>query len=449
MISKAFKNFMSRRTIFAKVRNKIMNTYASYDLVEKTRAAFEAERKDSQEPHTVIYFHKVDDPYSALTIEFVEKIATSFDVLLQPVLVGEENPETIHEPNIYGDYCLRDVNIISDYYGVTFSSKSYPEKDLVNLANSILTAVDESDFISLAKKVSKALWAHDQKTLEELSIKHVASPDEVLKKLQLGNAIRDDKDYYFGSAFYYGKELYWGLDRINYLEERLDELGLRKYSMHESICVPNLKAPDTLKSEHKFNLYYYPSLNSPYTFVSVKGVQEIKDRYPINLITKPVLPMLMRKMTIPNSKVKYIISDAAREGLKKNNPIGKIYSPIGKPARKAYSIFPIINEAGKGFEYINELLQASFYDGINIGEDDYLKSTVEKLGLDWNIISKKLGNNDWKKVLDNNLKDMYSGKCWGVPSFKITDANDDNPFYVWGQDRMWLLKEEIYKRLNF
>jgi hypothetical protein len=130
---------------------------------------------------------------------------------------------------------------------VTFSSQAYPEKYLFHLANSILTAIDESDFIPLAKKVSKALWTHDQKTLEELSIKHMASPDEVLKKLQLGNAIRDDKDYYFGSAFYYGKELYWGLDRINYLEERLDELGLRKDSMHESICVPNLKAPDTLK----------------------------------------------------------------------------------------------------------------------------------------------------------------------------------------------------------
>ena len=61
---------------------------------------------------------------------------------------------------------------------------------------------------------------------------------------------------------------------------------------------------------------------------------------------------------------------------------------LNEPARKAYSIFPIIDEAGKGFEYINELLQASFYNGINIGEDDYLKSTIEKLGLDWNIISK-------------------------------------------------------------
>ena len=439
---------MSRRTIFAKVRNKVMNTYASYDLIKKARAAFEVERHESQEPHTVIYFHKVDDPYSALTVEYVEKIASTFDVLLKPVLVGEENPETVHEPTLYGDYCLRDVNRIADYYGVVFSSQTYPEKNLVNLANSILTAADELDFTSLAKKVSKALWSHDQKTLEELAIKHKASLDEVLKRLEQGNAIRDDKDYYFGSAFYYGKELYWGIDRINHLEERLDELGLRKDLMNESVCVPNLKAPNKLESEKKFNLYYYPSLNSPYTFVSVTGVQEIKDRYPINLITKPVLPMLMRKMTIPNFKAKYIISDAAREGLKKNNPIGKIYSPIGKPARKAYSLFPIIDEAGKGFEYINELLQASFYNGINIGEDDYLKCTVEKLGLDWNIISKKLGSNDWKKVLDNNLKDMYSGSCWGVPSFKITDANDENPFYVWGQDRMWLLKEEIYKRLN-
>ena len=55
MISKAFINFMSRRTIFAKVRNKVMNTYASYDLIKKGRAAFEVERQESQEPHTVIY----------------------------------------------------------------------------------------------------------------------------------------------------------------------------------------------------------------------------------------------------------------------------------------------------------------------------------------------------------------------------------------------------------
>ena len=97
---------------------------------------------------------------------------------------------------------------------------------------------------------------------------------------------------------------------------------------------------------------------------------------------------------------------------------------------------------------VDELLKASFYDGINIGEDEYLKSLVERLGLDWSIINKDLNTKKWKKVLDDNLKDMYAGNCWGVPSFKVTDEDGNNPFYVWGQDRMWLIKEEINKRLG-
>ena len=114
MILKALRNFISRRTIFAKARNKIMNTYANYDLVKKARIEFEADRQKLQEPHTIIYFHKVDDPYSALTIEYVDKIASAFDIVLKPILVGEENPETVHEPSLYSDYCLTDVNRIAD-----------------------------------------------------------------------------------------------------------------------------------------------------------------------------------------------------------------------------------------------------------------------------------------------------------------------------------------------
>mgnify|MGYP003312591977 FL=1 len=43
---------------------------------------------------------------------------------------------------------------------------------------------------------------------------------------------------------------------------------------------------------------------------------------------------------------------------------------------------------------------------------------------------------------------MYEGNCWGVPSFRITDENYENPFYQWGQDRLWLIEEEIKKRLD-
>ena len=103
---------------------------------------------------------------------------------------------------------------------------------------------------------------------------------------------------------------------------------------------------------------------------------------------------------------------------------------------------------GKGFEYIEALLTASFQDEINIGDDTYLEGLVSSLKLDWSEVKKHLNSKQWKKNLNHNLQEMYAGNCWGVPSFKLTDDDGGNPFYVWGQDRMWLIKEEIAKRCS-
>ena len=445
---KAFKNFMSRRTISSDIRNRTMNIFSSSTIFEETRTKVEALRLLEERPHEVLYFHKVDDPYSHLTIQCIDKFKSSYDVIFKPVLVGEENPETVHEPSLYNRYCLEDVKKIAPFYGTEFSADAYPSKELVDKANSILAAVDDASFGEIAKTISFAIWKGDHEVLNDLYLKYQATDDEVTAKLISGNKIRNEKGYYFGSAFYYEKELYWGVDRLQYLEERLTELGVKNNSNNESICPIKLKAPTKLTAEKKVNLYFYPSLNSPYTFVGSKRVKEMREDYPINLITKPVLPMLMRKMIIIGAKAKYIISDAAREGRKYGCEMKSIYSPIGKPARKAYSLFPIIDETGKGFDYIDALLKSSFQDGINIGEESYLENLVTQLGLDWLQIKKDLNTKHWKKILNDNLEDMYSGNCWGVPSFKVTDADDSNPFYVWGQDRIWLLKEEIADRLK-
>ena len=445
---KAFRNFMTRRTMSAKIRNQAMNTFSSYEIFQNIRKKTEATRQEEKRPHEILYFHKVDDPYSHLTIQCIEELKSSFDIVLKPILVGEENLDAVHEPSLYNIYCLRDVKRIAPFYNINFKADEYPAKDLVEKANSILTSVRAEDFGEIATQVSFALWEGDATALDELSSTYYATKSEVKNKLMQGNETRNAKGYYFGSAFYYEKELYWGIDRLPHLEERLAQLGAKNPQASDNICPIELKAPRCLESDKKVNLYYYPSLNSPYTFVSTKRVRQIREEYPVNLITKPVLPMLMRMMTIPNFKAKYIISDAAREGRKHGHEMKSIYSPIGKPARKSYSLFPVIDEAGKGFEYIEALLKASFQDGINIGDDAFLENLVIELDLDWSTIKKDLNTKHWKKVLNDNVEDMYSGNCWGVPSFKITDTDDSNPFYVWGQDRIWLLKEEITKRLS-
>ena len=445
---KAFKSYMSQRTIAAKIRNKFMNNASSYELFKSVRINAEIERQEENRLHEVLYFHKVDDPYSHLTIQFIEKLKSSYDISVKSILVGEEDPEAVHETSLYSNYCLEDVKRIAPFYDIAFPAKSNPSKEIIYKANSILSEVSENKFNEIAIKVSFALWSDDLETINNLYLAFPASETKVANKILSGNKLRNNKGYYFGSAFYYEKELYWGVDRLAYLEERLTELGLKKSLDVKPICSLRLKTPEILNSSKKVNLTYFPSLNSPYTHISTQRVQELANNPSVNLITKPVLPMLMRGMTIPSYKGKYIISDAAREGRKYNHEIKSIYSPIGSPARKAYSLFPSIDKAGKGFEYITELLNASFQDGINIGDDDYLQNLVCKLGLEWHEIKKTFKSHSWKKDLDNNLKEMYEGNCWGVPSFKITNEDGSDPFYAWGQDRMWLIKEEINKRLN-
>ena len=107
---------------------------------------------------------------------------------------------------------------------------------MIYKANSILSEVNENRFSEIAIKVSFALWSNDLETIDNLFFEFPASKAKVANKILLGNKLRDDKGYYFGSAFYYEKELYWGVDRLPYLEERLTELGLKKSKDVKPIC---------------------------------------------------------------------------------------------------------------------------------------------------------------------------------------------------------------------
>ncbi len=84
--------------------------------------------------------------------------------------------------------------------------------------------------------------------------------------------------------------------------------------------------------------------------------------------------------------------------------------------------------------------------GFLFGKETYLKKLVEDLGLDWKEAQSHLDTDNWKKLLENNRLVMYEGNSWGVPSFRLIDGQET--YTTWGQDRIWLIEEEIVKRLN-
>ena len=460
MIKNRLINFFSKKEITAPIRNKMMMNWSSEKNFYNQRKAKEKLRVKEGRPHTVFYFHSLSDPYAHLTIQVIKKLISNFNIVLEIFFISEPSENFTPEKTMYRKHCLKDSKEIAPFYGLIFEAKEFYLKENEKLAYKILdhfSDINQDDYIDLIFKVSSLLWDNNIAGLNAIISNLSDKERELLSKKIIDINIKGNKkiqslEYYFSASFHYEGENYWGIDRLGYLEERLVELGLKKNNSDKNIVKKLEKykfdSNQIIKKDNSLILEFFPSLNSPYTYISFKRVKRLIDSYPIKLLMKPVLPMLMRNMKIPTHKGKYILSDSAREGRKYGSIIKDIYSPIGSPANKAYSLFPIIDSYGLGFRYLEELTKASFFYGINIGNEEFLEKLSKDLGLPWDKIRVELNSDNWRSILEKNLKDMYSGNSWGVPSFKLTNFDNSNPYYQWGQDRLWLIENEIIDRLS-
>ena len=245
---KTLLKFFNRSTIAAPVRNRNMMGFADKQAFLDQRLKAEETRAKENRPHEVLYFHKVDDPYSYLTASYAGEISKRFNVEVTPILVGDDVSETVHEPSMYDVHCLNDAKRIGPYYDVHYHKDTYPDNKLVQQANSVLIKSDKKEFIRNALEIAKVIWGDKNEMSNELSNNEL-SDTEIQKALKEGNTVRDKVGYYFGSAFHYEGENYWGLDRLNHLEDRLIDLKLNKENFNDYIISPALTAPAEITSE--------------------------------------------------------------------------------------------------------------------------------------------------------------------------------------------------------
>ena len=435
-----------RNQIARYVMPRVLLNWSDPNIVIRKREEKEKIRKKEGRPHEVFYFHELLDPYSHITAQILNKFRLEYSVKIIPMLVNKPPIKTVHEPSLYRKYCLTDAIRIAPFYGVKSPGEKLPDDQIVLLAQRVLCSLTEEEFISHIDEINTFVWSGNEIALQDLINEKTVSEEVALAKIYENENKRDEVEAYMGSTFSYEGELYWGIDRLDHLELRLKALGLKKNLGANYISQRMKTNVSDNPNNSDIKLEFYPSLNSPYTSISLERIKHLQTNYPIEIITKPVLPMLMRNMTIPRYKAKYIFKDTAREAKKYDVPFGKVISPLGKPAERAYSLFPWIDKKGYGFEYISRLMISSFREAEDIGKETYLKKLVEDLGLDWKEAQSHLDTDNWKEVLENNRLVMYEGNSWGVPSFRLIDGQET--YTTWGQDRIWLIEEEIVKRLN-
>jgi 2-hydroxychromene-2-carboxylate isomerase len=376
----------------------------------------------------------------------LDQLGQSYDIELIPLVVGTPPVSSTPEVEMLQDHSIKDASMIAPHYGLHFeSNKTRIRPENIKIAQAILLTTKQESFAKIAQEVGEALWGNDLDRLKALQKnKAMISNEEIFKRISENNRKQKQLGHYFGGIFAYEGECYWNIDRLPFLEERLIALGANKFN-RPSILE---RTPSTDKLQpiiSGMTLEVIFSARSPYSYLALPQLIEFRKKFPVKIVYRPILPMVMRGMTINKEKQLYIVHDCKRVAEKKGIPFGNIADPLGKAVERCYSLFQHVQENGKEEEYFNNFLKAVWAEGQHGYLTKTLKNIVEKIGLNWKEAKTKLDNNEWHQIIEKNRQVLYSQGKWGVPTMILKNQNEETVLSVWGQDRIWLIEEEIHK----
>jgi 2-hydroxychromene-2-carboxylate isomerase len=353
---------------------------------------------------TVHYFHQPDDPYSQLL-----------------------------------ERCLP---ILQSRYAVSIVSHVVPPPDVAaapDLERLRAWSLRDADRLAAALSVLPPLGAT------------AAAPQAASSTaLAQGAALRKRLGHYLGATLYFEGEWYWGLDRLHYLETRLAEAGLKVATpagdeISTYIFTPRFLQFQTIsKSKTPAHvIHFYCSLRSPYTYLAARQIRQLANHYGAELRLRFVLPMVMRGLPVPLPKRLYILRDTKREADRLGQSFGTIVDPVGRPVENGLALLHAAVQKGRGAALLESFLEGVFAQGIDAGSVRGLNTIATRAGLSASDIESALQDETWRPVAEANRADMLARGIWGVPSFRVNDMP-----LLWGQDRLWMLEEDLISALQ-
>jgi 2-hydroxychromene-2-carboxylate isomerase len=411
----------------------------------RRRARAEAKRVRQGRRHVVEYFHQVDDGYSHLAIQTLGRLAATYDIDIRVHLVPEVRDDNSPEPDLLKDMARRDAADVAKYYGLEFPpTDALPSTALCDLALSVLCTMNDNRIASLGPQVSACLWRGDAVGLQTLAAGSGPAPaDAVAARLAAGLARRTALKHYSGAMFWYEGEWYWGVDRLSHLEERLKSLGAARDKDAPQVAPRPVGSSSFPPQARAMTLEFYPSLRSPYTAIIWEPTLALARASGVELVVRPVLPMVMRGVPATYAKGFYAWTDARREARRNGVDFGNFYDPVGNPIKRGYSLYIWARAQGRGHELLGAFLTAAFARGINTDSQTGLRKVVEMAGLNWAEARRHLQDDSWAAELEDNRSSLYAAGIWGVPSYRLLDRDGNAVLSVWGQDRLWLVSRKI------
>lgn len=440
----------------------IASAIFSTRLLKLKRTVVEQKRKLSKQPHIVTVYLALNDPYSYLLLQVLKDFQTRYSIQYEFRTVLNKQKEMFPAPKLWQKNAVNDAVYLAGLYSLDFpefAPKSSYERD-AKLTAQLLHWELQPGYLDNALRLFKVYWQGDDSAIENLVTPAITNNVECYQQhLAANENLLKDSGHYLSAMMHYGNEWYWGLDRLQYLERRFNDLGIHsgnhsvsnsadiriKYdATHRYFCQRMSKEnviaqqdKHALNDLDKTPIEMFWSIRSPYSYIAIVRARQLAAYYKVPLIVKPVLPMVMRRMQVPKNKTNYIARDVSREARQYNIPFGRIADPLGKGVENCYALYEFAQSQGKGVEFLESYARGVWSEGIPSDTVSGLKKLVERIGLSWQEVQPLLNNDDWRVWAQSNLAELYGNHLWGVPSLIYGDVK------VFGQDRIDCIEQAI------
>ena len=432
-----------------KLRSSLIATLFGVRAQSLQRRWAELRRRLTGRPHTIQAFLELDDPYSYLLSLHIPDLQRRYDVDVQVHLTQALGEEYRPCADLQAVYAQQDCRRLARELGVPFLDRGAAPPVEYRLALiSTLAAADKDTFQQELLDAIALYWRGDSHGIER-RVDASGSGDAGGALLRSSQAYMRKLGHYSPATLHYGGEWYGGVDRLNYLTDRLDELGLRVADEPRSKLL-NVQQVDQIalpvsppgSAQDLPPLEFFFSFRSPYSYLALQRVFEIADAFDLTLKIRPVLPMVMRGLPVPDAKKHYIIADTVREARRRDIAYGKFVDPLGAGVERCLAVFFYALGEKKEREFLLNAATAIWAEGIDVATDKGLRRITGRTGLFWPDVKGAIESSDWRSIVEENRVALAAAGFWGVPTLRLGD------YAVWGQDRLWLMLRHIEEQCD-
>ena len=405
-------------SLAARLRGSAIEAYLRLGPPERIWHAV-ARRAGGSTPR-IVFWHQVDDPWSHLLAQALPSFLQQHPrARVSLRVVPPPSADADPEPLLRSQHAMRDAAAIASLYpALTFPVRhTLPARDRVRRANAALLALPEDgapETVAAAIRVGNALWSEDADALQHAVVELGALPghriDPALE--QAYRALRQ-AGHYQGAMLQYGGEFYWGIDRLPHLSARLAEKGAPKPLLPSLTPLP----PPATMARGTVEMFF--SFRSPYSYLALAQLMERYEPHAVNLVLRPVLPMVTRGLSVPDAKRLYIARDAYREAQRLAIPFGKLFDPLGSGVARCLSLWNVVPEASAPRMAITAM-RMIWSEARDMARDDAVDELLQRCELPSELRAAADTDGSWQSRVEEHRRLLREELgLWGVPSFRV------------------------------